>query len=529
MHRYVVLAALVAVAGLAGCENDSSSGAITNVADPAQFDELCKNSGGEFDNGACVCSGVKCDAGDLCNNATKQCPVHVDPDQFKTACTESGGVPDGSVCKCNGEACVAWQVCVEGKCPIQSVPDFSMMCSYSGGSMSGGVCSCNSVACEAGALCNMNSGTCGSSGPVVDPSGNCNEFVSTCKNNALGVGIVSDCVNGVKFQRSCNTVSCNEDNTDCGECLNGKSECKNDDNRVGKVISCENGKKIEQSCESVSCDGNKCGACLNYERTCEDEEVKVTVKDKEGNDVEAFREIGRIYQCEDGRKGKLVLDCQNTSCYSWRAVQYDDNGQASFVKDEEKTASEGYLVWVKAPADIVKCGECMNFEKKCENDPSDFGEMFRCQLGQWDKITNDADPAAFKPSSANIQLHGYYPITGKEQDFVTQLGAHDADWNFGVSCNKYGTDWGVCHNSQQICVNEERGKRGYIVKCERGALADYDNNGDNIACNCQESGNNNGGCSSGRNCYAAQTFATGKKLCDPPGADAWNPNGEDDD
>ena len=150
--------------------------------------------------------------------------------------------------------------------------------------------------------------------------------------------------------------------------------------------------------------------------------------------------------------------------------------------------------------------------------------MYRCQLGQWGEIISTSDPDALKPETVNIQLHGYYPITGKVQDFVTQLGAHDANWNFGVSCNADGTDWGVCHNSVQICVNEERGKRGYIVKCERGALVDYDKNGDNIACKCQESGNNGGGCSSGRNCYAAQTYATGEKICQPPGADAWDPN-----
>ena len=523
MNKYIYLAVLTAGMCLAGCEEESSSGGNTN--NPVQFDELCKNSGGEFDNGVCVCDGVKCDAGDLCNNTTKQCPIHVDPDQFQTACTESGGTPDGSVCKCNGENCAAWQTCVEGKCPVMSKPDFSLMCSYSGGSMSGAVCSCNNVDCEDGALCNMSSGKCSNSGSaVVNPSGNCNGFKRTCINNALGVGTVSDCDNGVEFRRSCNTVSCNEDNTDCGECLNDAKSCINGDDRVGKIISCENGKKKEESCENVSCDGNKCGTCLNYERTCEDEEVKVTVKDKEGNDVEALREIGRIYQCEDGRKGKLVLDCQNRSCYSWRAVWYDDNGDPHFLKDEEKTAAEGYNVYVKAPADKIACGECINFEKKCENDISDFAHMYRCLLGQWNEITSDSDPAAFKANTTNIQLHGYYPITGAVQDFTTQLGAHTEGGKFGVSCNKYGTDWGVCHNSSQICVNEERGKRGYIVKCEHGALADYDDAEPNIACHCQASGNNNGGCSSGRNCYAAQTFATGVKICEPPGSDAWQPD-----
>ena len=618
MNKYKTLVILAFGLCLAGCEEESSSGGGGSTPiDPAQFDELCKNSGGEVNNGICVCSGKNCKDGDLCNTVTKECPKSpIPPDQFNTACTESGGTPDGSACICSGERCATWEICVDNKCPVipppdfsqmctysggkmsgnvcscdngdcevgelcntktkQCIvptpppdqveakciesggifvnnkcecggvpcednkvcvdnkcpdpslpPDFSQMCSYSGGTMSGNVCSCDNGDCEAGALCNMISGQCD---PDEEPTTNCNGFERSCKNNSMGIGIVSDCVNGVQFERSCNTVSCNEDNTDCGECWNEEIICKNGADRIGTIKSCVNGKKQEQSCENVSCDSEykKCGTCLNYERTCVDEEVKVTVKDKDGNDVEAYKEIGRIYQCEDGQKGKLVLDCQNTSCYSFRAIDYDEKGNPFFVKDEAKTASEGYDVWKKAPADKVACGECINFDKKCENDLSDFAHMYRCQLGQWAEIKSTSDPAAFKPETTRITLTGYYPITQKVQSFETQVGAHDANWNFGVSCNADYTDWGVCHNSVQICVNQERGERGYIVKCERGALVDYDNTGDNIACTCKESGNNRGGCSSGRNCYAAQTYATGEKICEPPGADAWNPKDPDD-
>ena len=510
------LLALLAFIGMMGCDDESISSG-NNVTPSDQFAALCQNSGGQYDDGLCVCDGVKCDTGDLCNHSTKQCPVHIQPDQFKESCIESGGTPDGSVCKCSGQPCNAWQICVNNKCPVQPRPDFSQMCSYSGGSVSGAVCSCNNTNCDDGVLCNMSSGTCANESTIIiNPSGNCNGFVRTCNNNAIGVGMVSDCVNGVQFQRSCSTVSCNEDNTDCGECLNNVTTCTNDENRVGKVESCTNGKKQERSCENVSCSGNACGTCLNYERSCVDEEITLTIE-KDGKPQEVFKEIGRIYQCEDGEKGKLVLDCQNFSCKTKHKIVKDENGENRFAKDEAESAKRGFYVYVTEPLDKPVCGECSNFDLKCENDISDFATMYRCQMGQWGEIISFNDPAQFDPKTANINLDGYYPMTEQVQAFTTTMTARDSDWNPRVSCNADGTWWGVCHNSVQYCINRERGKSGYIVKCERGALVDYDGNDDNKACNCVESGNNNAGCSSSRNCYAARAGALGINICYPPG------------
>ena len=117
------VALLWASLGVWACDDDDSTSGSTAIA-PQTFDALCESSGGTFANGRCVCDGVTCDAGDLCNADSKACPVHVDPDQFKTACTESGGTPDGSVCTCDGEKCAAWQLCVSNKCPKPANPIF---------------------------------------------------------------------------------------------------------------------------------------------------------------------------------------------------------------------------------------------------------------------------------------------------------------------------------------------------------------------------------------------------------------------
>ena len=92
---HVVL--MVACSGFTACDEESGETYKDKTEDPTAFGTLCVHSGGEFVDGACVCKGVTCSAGDLCNSESKACPEQVDPDQFKTACTESGGTPQGSV------------------------------------------------------------------------------------------------------------------------------------------------------------------------------------------------------------------------------------------------------------------------------------------------------------------------------------------------------------------------------------------------------------------------------------------------
>ena len=386
--------------------------------------------------------------------------------------------------------------------------DFDKSCETSGGIPTDGVCVCDKVVCDPGIVCNVETKKCAN---YVESE--CSEDTpKTCTNDETGIGNVIECQNGHLFSFSCKTVSCNEAGSDCGECLNEIGDvCINDSEDNGFTAHCNNGTLVKKeeclkvfydeeyaeyydSCEHfvtpdcnedwlkdqfwnhVSCVGDKCGECINYSNIC--------VNDEENH--------GKIYECVNGKAGKHKSDCENgASCCT------------HFFKCYEN---------------LNTCGECVNGDVKCENDASDYAHMYRCNSGKWEEITDDDDPLSPYSSEASqqarITITGYNPNTQKVETFTTTLMASGTDYKYHISC-KNDKEYGVCHNSIQYCVNQERGKRGFIIKCENGVLADYDGNHDNIACTCVEFGNNNGGCSSNRNCYAAQTAATGVEICQP--------------
>ena len=341
---------------------------------------------------------------------------------------------------------------------------------------------------------------------------------SVCTNDGKGIGTVKACIKGRKVEYSCRSVSCNEDGNDCGECVNNVTTCTDDEDLKGTVTKCEAGKKIEKACGNVSCDGNSCGKCLNFEQRCT-------------NDINGE---GRVTQCVNGRFGSTMMTEQCENGVSCKRTKVGEN-------------EEGF--WQMK---FTRCGECQDGDHKCVNDEFDNGVMYRCYEGEWHEIRNvdgfgtcmygddgylildtlengsyvcgkrftSLDTGRYNHLSftryANISLTGYYPLSGKVETFLTTMIAMDSSWNPRVSCDADGKMLGVCHNSVRMCINEVRGARGYLVVCQGGRLMDFDNTGDNIACKCQESGNNKGGCSSGRNCYAANNNLMGKAMCEPP-------------
>jgi hypothetical protein len=343
-----------------------------------------------------------------------------------------------------------------------------------------------------------------------------------CTNNGKGIGIIKTCVRGQLIEYSCQSASCNEEGNDCGECVNNVSTCTDDKDFKGTVTKCENGKKVEKECGNASCDGNKCGTCLNYNRTCENDE----------------NGVGIISQCVNGKPSSVMTEpCEHGfSCKRTQVGEKkDENG---FTKSQWK---------------FTKCGECLEGELKCENDPSDYGVMYRCFEGQWIEITNGngfskckyddegyligemtgdhkidcqeyvtfPDTGRYNHLSISIGLYARTTVSGYiwgeiRENVPIGLHAYDSEHRVRVSCDADGKMLGICHNSVRNCINTERGKNGYLIVCQGGRLMDFDGDGDNIACYCQESGHNNGGCSSSTNCYAAQTAVTGKRMCAPP-------------
>ena len=225
----------------------------------------------------------------------------------------------------------------------EDLKNFVKLCEASGGKEKDGICVCNEEICDVGSVCNTVSKKCAN--PISTAESECDDsYKSTCSDSPVGIGIVKECVKGVVVNRSCGTVSCNEEGTDCGECINDVQTCTEDKKFHATVTHCEKGKKVTESCGDKSCDprDNGCGECTNYEHTC--------TNDKAGK--------GTVYECVAGEAKKAVSICGNKSCRTDKAI----------------------------------CGECLNGELRCDNDINNNAIMYRCVDGQWERLHNKFDP-----------------------------------------------------------------------------------------------------------------------------------------
>ena len=431
---------------------------------------------------------------------------------------------------------------------------FKAICESTGGTEKDGVCVCGEELCDVGAVCNTETKKCpDKNSPVV---GECDDsYISTCENSGKGIGIVKECIKGVLVNRSCGMASCNEEATDCGECIDNVQTCTEDKNFKGTATRCERGKKVIESCGDYSCDpnGTGCGQCTNYGRSCVDDD-----EDK-----------GTVYECIAGEAKKMVTTCGNKSCR----------------------------------ADEPVCGECKNGELRCDNDINSNAIMYRCVNGQWERLHNRFDPldkdyscpAECRPTASaedkdychNVYLctdgcdpcvgddydedytadnsnpcydaerckkilaeedpayppfRDYYTrnkwrkplgeekmavkrVTGYNWKDKTHTKPEDRVGHFEfdltnetghVSCNALGTYFGKCHNSLQTCINREYREKGFMVVCSNGELVDDDGSGDGIACDCEMTTyNDNGACYTMSACFKKTNWAL-HRCTEPP-------------
>lgn len=423
----------------------------------------------------------------------------------------------------------------------EELKNFVKLCEASGGKEKDGVCVCNEEICDVGSVCNTVSKKCAN--PISTAESECDDsYKSTCSDSPVGIGIVKECVKGVVVNRSCGTVSCNEEGTDCGECVNDMQTCTEDKKFHATVTRCEKGKKVTESCGDKSCDprDNGCGECTNYEHTCTNDETGK----------------GTVYECVAGEAKKAISICGNKSCRTDKAI----------------------------------CGECLNGELRCDNDINNNAVMYRCVDGQWERLHNKFDPLdkdyykcpvacregtdpqkmenecdidqcsdcdpcwgepmGVAPSNPNPcydeerckqilkdEDPAYPPfrdfetknkwkalipeekmavktVTGYNWKDYTHTDVNDRVGPFEfdltnetrrVSCNAQGTYFGLCHNTLQTCINTSYHKGGFMVVCANGELIDEEKEGDGIACNCEITTNNAEGCCYTRSACFKQT------------------------
>ena len=498
--------------GSSSSSSQKASSSSMTKAELDKFTELCKASGGKVKDGACSCKNELCDVGAVCNTITGICGNQSKPTDIDSTASSSS-----------------------------TATTFADLCKASGGKAKDGACVCDDITCDEGVLCNTKSKECANKDALEKE---CDEssYNNSCSNSPASIGIVKECVKGVVVNRSCGTVSCNEDGTDCGECINEVQTCTEDKKFKATVTRCENGKKVTESCGEYSCDprDNGCGECTNYEHTCTNDEAGK----------------GTVYECVAGEAKKAVSICGNKSCRTDKAI----------------------------------CGECLNGELRCDNDNNNNAVMYRCVDGQWERLHNKFDPLdkdnykcpvacregtdpqimdyecdinqcsdcdpcwgepmVGSPSNPNPcydekrckqilkdEDPDYPPfrdfetknkwkalipeekmavktVTGYNWKDYTHTDVNDRVGPFEfdltnetrrVSCNALGTYFGKCHNTLQTCINTSYHKGGFMVVCANGELIDEEKEGDGIACNCEITTNNAEGCCYTRSACFKQT------------------------
>ena len=516
--------------GSSSSSSQKASSSSMTKAELDKFTELCKASGGKVKDGACSCKNELCDVGAVCNTITGVCGNQSKPSDITDISSDSNASSSSTA------------------------TTFADLCKASGGKAKDGACVCDDITCDEGVLCNTKSKECANKDALEKE---CDEssYNNSCSNSPASIGIVKECVKGVVVNRSCGTVSCNEDGTDCGECINEVQTCTEDKKFKATVIRCENGKKVTESCGEYSCDprDNGCGECTNYEHTCTNDEAGK----------------GTVYECVAGEAKKAVSICGNKSCRTDKAI----------------------------------CGECLNGELRCDNDINNNAVMYRCVDGQWERLHNKFDPLDkdyYKcpvacregtdpqkmetecdidqcsdcdpcwgekmegaPSNPNPcydeerckqilkdedpdyppfrsfetkqkwkdlipskkmaakEVHGYNwtnhkPVSAPEErveDFEFDL----TNETRRVSCNALGTYFGLCHNTLQTCINNVYHGEGFMVVCASGELVDADGNNDGIACECEKTASNANGCCYTRSACFKQTNWSRDRCAKPSG------------
>lgn len=319
--------------------------------------------------------------------------------------------------------------------------------------------------------------------PISTAESECDDsYKSTCSDSPVGIGIVKECVKGVVVNRSCGTVSCNEEGTDCGECVNDVQTCTED-------------KKAISICGNKSCRTDKaiCGECLNGELRCDN--------DINNNAV--------MYRCVDGQWERLhnKFDPLDKEYYQCPAAcrEGTDPQKMEYECDRSKCSD---------------CDPCWGQEMGgAPSNPNPCYDEERCK-----QILKDEDPAypPFRDFETKNKWKALIPeekmavktVTGYNWKDYTHTDVNDRVGPFEfdltnetrrVSCNALGTYFGKCHNTLQTCINKAYHTGGFMVVCANGELIDEEKEGDGIACNCEITTNNAEGCCYTRSACFKQT------------------------
>ncbi|MBQ9242976.1 MAG: hypothetical protein IJ165_07090 [Proteobacteria bacterium] len=423
-------------------------------------DLLCVASGGSAVGGACECSGKVCEDGVVCNLSTKKCPETGEGNvpgtnpgtlevTFELACKASGGEAAGGICVCNGVGCERGIIC---NFNTKNCADKGIQ---AGDACTGNVSECHNndelvgqvMACN-GSSFEVSECKDAMGSPVScnhNKCGTCKNYTQICENQLNAerkeIGHVMECQEGVpgKTIAICQDVSCRTDIPACGECVNGELKCSEDNNANAIMFRCVNGKwerlrnkydpiDPDYSCKpecriSASladrnvkcfneleahpeyCDGcDPCAGVGGFEfraydwefNPCYDEEKCAALKKAEPEDPDypPFRMPVNPATYE------VTEDCQakGADCPAKRITGYNYlKGDKKVLQDTFDFDLTNHTFHVSCNADKTRFGQCHNSLQTCINEKyHQNGYIIQCVNGTLSDYDGNSDGIACK-------------------------------------------------------------------------------------------------------------------------------------
>ena len=449
-----------------------------------EFEENCKGSGGTINNDAkCVCNNEECGDNKVCNT-TGSCDKSQEDNMggnFQIMCMNSGGNFNNNRCECKDdthqtcdEGVICTKQCSNDKttcseneklivCAGHTGDSFEKMCISSGGKYTYNEkskearCICKEVICDHGVVCSADSNGCAghtgdsfekmcvSSGGSID-NGNC-----LCNNMICDKGVVCT-TSRFNDQKTCANKfgNCSSDDENELRCVDDnnymcvKNVLNNDKNTTNYewlfVSKCEKGcndNKCKDTCskEETSCSENYdfLLRCSNNSRGVEYCPLGCDSDSKKCNELECDHDD--IYQCNDG----VLQVCKN---YKW---VNDESCLYSCTEDDKG----------------VRCGICNNGNTRCKTeDQGTRGIPQTCKNGEW---KNDKGDDKCTADNCLCDDNASCTITKESRDDGTEVEKS--------TC-------GICQNDVDIsCVydsKEQPPRTGYRASCKNGLLKKID-------------------------------------------------------
>ena len=381
-------------------------------------------------------------------------------------------------------SCDPGQVSCDGRC-IDPKTD-TQYCGAVNESCDDFLCCKNGVACKDGEVCN--NGTC-------MPS-SCQENSETCIKNAI-----YKCDENGQFSKfeDCESGLCGDDNSCLEVCKNGKIICQN-----GSIYKCAKDKwELDSVCESGSCNDEKteCGEthCESGKKACRNNSVYSCEDDKlifvetcpiGSNCVDGVCKEGSVAACNvsvcsnDGEHLiyeacidnvlQAPVTCQNNEecsvnngCIECKAGEYKCDGDVFMHCEGFRWVVEDCAAVNKICSEYVGCYTCNENEQKCSPD----GAFLKCVSGQW---TVDDCSAQLKSCDKDA---GCYSCKNGEKN-CTDFGVFESCVNLewtkddcsakGMSCSKEIGCFS-CENGDKKCIN------GVFMSCQNNVWVNRDN------------------------------------------------------